>query len=213
MIPVVTLTRVEQAVPVAQSLLAGGLGCVEVTFRSDAAALSIDEIRTHVPSVVVGAGTVLSVAQADAAIEAGAAFIVAPAFNPVVFEHVMARGVPMLPGIATPTELERLMQRGVTIVKVFPVEPMGGAKYLRALAGPYPMMRYVPTGGVTAANLSAYLGVSEVIAVAGTWLATEDAVDSCAWATIERLAAEAVTLVALSRTQRERRPSAQGSLS
>ncbi len=191
-LPVVTVTRSDQAVPLAQALWAGGLGCVEITFRSDAASDAIRAIRSRVPNMLVGAGTVLTTAQADAAIEAGAAFLVSPGFGAAVVDHVLGRDIPMLPGIATPTELQAALERDLRLVKVFPAALLGGPAYLRALEAPYPRMRFVPTGGVTAANLADYLALTCVAAVGGTWLAREDTIAAGAWGEVERLAHEAV---------------------
>jgi 2-dehydro-3-deoxyphosphogluconate aldolase/(4S)-4-hydroxy-2-oxoglutarate aldolase len=194
-IPVVTLARPEDGVPVAEALLAGGLPCVEITFRSDAAAAAIEEIRAHVPAILVGAGTILTTAQAEAAIAAGAAFLVAPGFNPAIVEHVLGRGVPMLPGVCTPSEIEQALARGLTLVKFFPAAAMGGVRFLRALSGPYPMMRYVPTGGITLGDVAEYLGLPSVVAVGGTWLGTRDLVGAGEWETIRGLAADAAAMV------------------
>jgi 2-dehydro-3-deoxyphosphogluconate aldolase / (4S)-4-hydroxy-2-oxoglutarate aldolase len=209
-IPVVTLSRPEDGVPVADALLAGGLTCVEITFRSDAAAAAIAEIRSHVPAILVGAGTILTTAQADAAIAAGAAFLVAPGFNPAVVDHVLGRGVPMLPGICTPTEIEQALERGLGLVKFFPAAAMGGVRFLRALAGPYPMVRYVPTGGITLGDVAEYLGLPSVVAVGGTWLATRDLVAAGAWQTIRGLGADAAAMVRQARGADAARRAAEG---
>ncbi|HXR27113.1 MAG TPA: bifunctional 4-hydroxy-2-oxoglutarate aldolase/2-dehydro-3-deoxy-phosphogluconate aldolase [Candidatus Baltobacteraceae bacterium] len=194
-LPVVTVARPDQAVPLAEALLAGGLACVEITFRSDAAVDAIRAIRAHVPAMLVGAGTVLTTAQADAAVDAGAAFLVSPGLGPDVVDHVLARGVPMLPGIATPTELQAALRRDLRVVKVFPAAVLGGPAFLQALAAPYPMMRFVPTGGVTAADLAEYLALDCVAAVGGTWLARPATIASGAWDEVERLAREAAGIV------------------
>ena len=194
-VPVITLARPEDAVPVAEALLAGGLTCAEITFRSDAAVAAIEAIRARVPAILVGAGTILTTAQADAAIAAGASFLVAPGFNPAVVDHVLGRGVPMLPGVCTPSEVEQALARGLRLVKLFPAAAIGGVGYIRALAGPYPMMRFVPTGGITAADVAAYLAVPAVVAVGGTWLTSPDTVAAGAWETIRGLAAEAAAIV------------------
>jgi 2-dehydro-3-deoxyphosphogluconate aldolase/(4S)-4-hydroxy-2-oxoglutarate aldolase len=198
-LPVVTVGRPEQAVPLVRALAAGGLGCVEITFRSDAAVEAIRAVRAGAPDVLVGAGTVLTVEQADAAIEAGAAFLVSPGFGADVVERALARGVAVLPGIATPSELQAALSRGLRVVKVFPAAALGGPAFLRALEGPYPMMRFVPTGGVTAANLADYLAVGAVAAVGGTWLARPDVVAAGRWSEVERLAREALAIVAQAR--------------
>jgi 2-dehydro-3-deoxyphosphogluconate aldolase / (4S)-4-hydroxy-2-oxoglutarate aldolase len=199
-VPVITLARPEQGVPVAEALLAGGLTCAEITFRSDAAAAAIEMIRSRVPALLVGAGTILTTAQADAAIAAGASFLVAPGFNPAIVDHVLARGIPMLPGVCTPSEIEQALARGLHLVKFFPAAAMGGVAYLRALAGPYPMVRYVPTGGITAGDVAGYLALPSVVAVGGTWLAASDLVAAGAWETIRGLASEAAAIVGRARS-------------
>jgi 2-dehydro-3-deoxyphosphogluconate aldolase/(4S)-4-hydroxy-2-oxoglutarate aldolase len=199
-VPVITLARPEQGVPVAEALLAGGLPCAEITFRSDAAAAAIEMIRSRVPALLVGAGTILTIAQADAAIAAGASFIVAPGFNPAIVDHVLGRGIPMLPGVCTPSEIEQALARGLHLVKLFPAAAMGGVAYLRALAGPYPMVRYVPTGGITAGDVAGYLALPSVVAVGGTWLAASDLVAAGAWETIRGLASEAAAIVGRARS-------------
>jgi len=194
-LPVVTVASAEQAVPMAQALLAGGLACIEITFRSDAAADAIRAIRAGVPEMLLGAGTVLTTDQADAAIDAGASFLVSPGFGPDVVDHARARGVAMLPGIATPTELQAALARDLRIVKVFPAAVLGGPAFLQALQAPYPMMRFVPTGGVTPASLPEYLALDCVAAVGGTWLARPGTIASGAWDEVERLAREAAAVV------------------
>ena len=199
-VPVITLALPEQGVPVAEALLAGGLTCAEITFRSDAAAAAIEMIRSRVPALLVGAGTILTTAQADAAIAAGASFLVAPGFNPAVVDHVLGRGLPMLPGVCTPSEIEQALARGVHLVKFFPAAAMGGVGFLRALAGPYPMVRYVPTGGITAGDVAGYLALPSVVAVGGTWLAASDLLAAGAWEAIRGLAAEAAAIVGRARS-------------
>jgi Entner-Doudoroff aldolase len=209
-VPVVTVSRPAQAVPIAEALLAGGLTCVEITFRSDAAPAAVESIRAHLPALLVGAGTILTTAQADAAIAAGAAFLVAPGLNPTVVDHVLGRGIPMLPGVCTPSEIEQALARGLRLVKFFPAAAMGGVDFLRALAGPYPTVRYVPTGGITPANVAEYLAVPFVAAVGGTWLATHDVVDAGGWETIRGLAADAAAMVRRARSATGSLPAAVG---
>lgn len=194
-VPVVTIALVEHAVPVALALLAGGLSCVEITFRSEAAAESLRRVRREVPEMMVLAGTVLSAEQVTAAIAAGADAIVAPGFNVSVVEQCLDRGVPIVPGIATPTELEMALRRDLRLVKFFPAEPIGGIPYLQALAGPYPAVRFVPTGGISPGNLAAYLALENVAAVGGSWLATPEAVAGGDFAGITARAAEATAVV------------------
>lgn len=198
-VPVVTLPDVTVALPLTEALLAGGLGCVEVTFRTDAAAPALPLIRQRFPDMLVGAGTVLTTRQADAAIEAGAQFVVAPGTNPVVIDHVLARGVPMIPGIATPTDIEAALARDIETVKFFPAEQFGGASTIKALAGPYPSVRYIPTGGISPANLATYLAVPQVLACGGSWMVRAELLASRDFAAVTRLAREAVAIVAEAR--------------
>lgn len=194
-LPVVTVARPDQAVPLAEALLAGGIGCVEITFRSDAAVEAIRAIRAGVPGMLVGAGTVLTIEQAHAAADAGAAFLVSPGFDPAVVDDALARDIPVMPGVATPTEIQAVLSRGIRLAKVFPAAVLGGTAFLQALEGPYPMMRFVPTGGVTPANLADYLALHSVAAVGGTWLARAATVAAGGWDEVETLAREAAAIV------------------
>ncbi len=160
----------ELAEGIAATLLAAGVGAIEVTFRAAGAAAAIERIRSRVPAMLVGAGTVLTEAQADEAIAAGAEFVVAPGSTPRVIDRVLTAGVAMIPGVATPTEVEADLARGLTLLKLFPAEVVGGLAMLRALRGPYPDVRFVPTGGIGPANLAAYLAEPNVVACGGSWL-------------------------------------------
>ena len=199
-VPVVTIDVAAAAPSLAAALAAGGLPLVEITFRTDAAADAIAAICRTRPDVLVGAGTVLDVTTVDRAIEAGAEFIVAPGFNPAVVEHCLARGVAVMPGVVTPTEIEMALARGIRLLKFFPAEAMGGTRYISAVAAPYRQVRFVPTGGVGTANLASYLALPAVAACGGTWIATADAVRAGRWDEIARLATEAMKIV------REARP-------
>lgn len=194
-VPVVALDRVEDALPLVDALAAGGLPSAEITFRTAAAAAAIALVRAHRPEILIGAGTILTTAQADAAIEAGAFFLVAPGFNPAVVEHSLVRGIPMVPGVCTPSEIEQALARDIHLVKLFPAGTIGGVPYLKALAGPYPMVRYVPTGGITIANLAEYLAVPQVVACGGTWLARADMIRAGNFDAIAQLARDAVEVV------------------
>lgn len=194
-VPVVALDRVEDALPLVDALAAGGLACAEITFRTAAAAAAIALVREHRPEILIGAGTILTTDQADAAIGAGASFLVAPGFNPVVVEHSLAHGIPIIPGVCTPSEIEQALARDLHLVKLFPAGPVGGVPYLKALAGPYPMVRYVPTGGITIANLAEYLAVPQVVACGGTWLARADMIRAGNFDAIAQLARDAVEVV------------------
>lgn len=173
-IPVIKLNRVEEAVPLAQALLAGGIPVAEVTFRTEAAAEGIAIIRREVPQMLVGAGTVLTTEQVTAAIDAGAQFVVSPGSNGKIIDRVLTAGVAMIPGVATPTEIEAAMERGLSVVKFFPAEALGGVAMLKALAGPYPQMKFVPTGGISASNMKDYLQQKNVLAVGGSWMVQKD---------------------------------------
>jgi 2-dehydro-3-deoxyphosphogluconate aldolase/(4S)-4-hydroxy-2-oxoglutarate aldolase len=198
-VPVVRLPRVELAVPLAETLRDAGLACLEVTFRAAGAAEAIRSIRRAVPDVLVGAGTVLTVRQAAEALDAGATFIVAPGTSPAVVESVLAAGAAMLPGVATPSEIEANLGRGLSTMKLFPAEVLGGAAFLRAVHGPYPAVRFVPTGGISAANLADYLALPNVAAVGGTWIAPSDRLEAGDLDAVARAAAEAVAIVVAAR--------------
>lgn len=198
-VPVIRIPEVHHALPLAEALLEGGLACAEITFRSAAAAEALPLIRAAFPDLYLGAGTVLTVEQADTAIDAGAEFIVAPGTNHAVVDHVLGRGVPMLPGVCTPSEIEAVLAKGIDLVKFFPAEQFGGINTIRAFAGPYSGVRYVPTGGVTAANLGAYLAIPQVVACGGTWMVKADLLEAGNWAAVTRLAREAVEIVAAAR--------------
>ena len=193
--PVVALPDVESALPLAEALLEGGLACAEITFRTAAAAAALPLVRTRFPELLLGAGTVLTSEQADTAIDAGAQFIVAPGTNLAVVDHVLARGLPMLPGVATPSEIEAALGRGLTLLKFFPAEPFGGIATLQAYAGPYAHVRFVPTGGISASNLAAYLALPGVVACGGSWMVRRDLLLARDFGTVTRLAAEATAIV------------------
>ena len=193
-VPVVSIDDAADAVGLADALAAGGLPMIEVTFRTDAASDAIAAIRTARPDVLVGAGTVLDPATVDRAIAAGAAFLVAPGFSPAVVAKAADHGVAMLPGAVTPTEIEMALAAGFRLVKFFPAEASGGVRYIKAVAAPYRGVRFVPTGGVTPANLAEYLAVPAVAACGGTWIAPADAIRAHRWDEIARAAAEAVAI-------------------
>lgn len=173
-IPVVTLERAEDAVPTARALACGGLPLIEVTFRTDAAADAIRAIAAELPDFTVGAGTVLTPAQAHDAIAAGAKFVVSPGMSPAVVEYCQSRDVPVIPGVATPTEIETALHYGLEVVKFFPAEQLGGLQYMHAMAAPYRGLKFVPTGGINSANLAAYAADERVLAVGGSFIAPSD---------------------------------------
>ena len=163
-VPVVVLNKTEDAAPLAQSLMKGGLPCAEVTFRTQAAEESIRTIAKAFPDMLVGAGTVLSVDQVKRAVDAGAKFIVSPGLNPKVVEYCLKKNYPVTPGIMTPTELEVALGYGLDVVKFFPAENAGGLKMIKAMSAPYTMMKFMPTGGINATNVRDYL------ACGGSWI-------------------------------------------
>ena len=170
-VPVITIGDASNAVPLARALVDGGLPCAEITFRTPSAAESIARISSEVPELFVGAGTVLTPSQVDAASDAGAQFIVAPGFSPIVVEHCQSRGLAVFPGVATPTEVEAALTTGLRTLKFFPAEPIGGLAYLKAIAAPYVDVNFIPTGGITATNVAAYLACDRVVACGGSWMA------------------------------------------
>lgn len=169
-VPVVVLERVEDAAPMADALMAGGMRAAEVTFRTSAAAEAIRAMRAAQPELCVGAGTVLTIMQVDEALAAGASFIVAPNFDAEVVERCIELDVPVLPGTVTPTEVGEAVKHGLPVTKFFPAEQYGGLACINALCAPFVGHRFVPTGGVSMANLAPYLGSGNVIACGGTWM-------------------------------------------
>jgi 2-dehydro-3-deoxyphosphogluconate aldolase/(4S)-4-hydroxy-2-oxoglutarate aldolase len=174
------------AEPLGTALVAGGLRCVEVTLRTESALSAIATMSGH-DGLVVGAGTVISPAQADEAISAGAQFVVSPGFDAGVVQLCQERGVPVFPGVATPTEIMMALSAGLDTVKFFPAGLLGGPPMVKALSGPFPAVRFIPTGGVDAANASEYLALSNVVAVGGTWMVPASLLDAGDWSEVERL--------------------------
>jgi 2-dehydro-3-deoxyphosphogluconate aldolase/(4S)-4-hydroxy-2-oxoglutarate aldolase len=193
-LPVVAIADARRAVPLAEALVAAGLPCAEITFRTAAAADAIRAMRAGCPDLLVGAGTVLTVEQAEAAVEAGAAFLVAPGSNPDVIAAARRLGVPMVPGVCTPSEIERALADGLDVLKLFPAEVCGGVSFLEAVAPVYPDVRFVPTGGIGPANLAAYLALPQVLACGGSWMVKRELVAAGDFEAIARLAAAAVAI-------------------
>lgn len=191
-VPVVALDDAADALPLGAALKKGGVSAIEVTFRTAAAADAIRLLTREMPELLVGAGTVLTKEQADAAIEAGAKFIVSPGFQPELVSYVLSKGVPMCPGTATPGEMEQAMALGLSAVKFFPAEQNGGAPMLKALSAPYRDLLFMPTGGVKLENLRTYLALDQVFACGGTWLATKDDIKAKAFDKITARTREAV---------------------
>ena len=195
-IPVIVIEDEAKAVPLARALVDGGLPVIEVTFRTKAAAGAIAKIRAEVPAAVVGAGTLLTKEQVKAAKEAGAVFGVAPGFDPAIVAQAQELGLPMVPGVATASELSQALTAGVPMVKFFPAEAAGGVKMIKNLLGAFRFtgVKFMPTGGINAVNVKDYLAVPEIVACGGTWIVPKDALAAGDWPRIKALAAEAAAI-------------------
>ena len=191
LLPVLTVPSTATAGPLADALAAGGARCAEVTFRTPGAEQVLKTMAAH-GGLIVGAGTVLTPEQAERAVAAGARFVVSPGFDEEVVAKCRELGVPVVPGIATATELMRALKSGLDTVKLFPAEPLGGLRTLRALAAPFPRVRFVPTGGIDAYRMAAYIADPAVLAVGGSWMATADHLERGDYEEIRRLTADAV---------------------
>ena len=175
-VPVVVLDDAEQAVPTAKALLKGGINAMEITFRTAAAKASIAKVAAQVPEMIVGAGTVVKVEQLHDAVEAGAKFIVSPGSDADVIAEAAKLGVAMIPGVVTPSEIILGLKLGVKVFKFFPAESYGGLKTLKALSGPFPQIKFIPTGGISQANAADYFKNAKVLAVGGSWMVSKDMV-------------------------------------
>ena len=169
-VPVIKLDKVENAEKLAKALRDGGINCAEVTFRAKGADEVIKRMTTAYPDMLVGAGTVLTCEQADAAYAAGAKFCVAPGLNPKVVTHCLENGIPFAPGLSSASEVEQALELGLDFVKFFPAEQAGGLAYIKSISAPYSAMRFMPTGGVTADNLNTYLANSKIVCCGGSWI-------------------------------------------
>ncbi|MEW1706284.1 bifunctional 4-hydroxy-2-oxoglutarate aldolase/2-dehydro-3-deoxy-phosphogluconate aldolase [Microbacterium sp. NPDC089190] len=193
-VPVVVLDDASFAPDLADALAAGGIPCAEITLRTPAALEAIRAIAGR-SDFAVGAGTVTTVAQVDAAVDAGATYLVSPGFDDAVAERAAARGVPLVPGIATATEIQRAVAAGLDHLKVFPAAAVGGPGALRAFAGPFPDVRFLPSGGVSAANAGEYLTLPSVFAVSGSWMVPSAALSARDAETVRALSAEATAAI------------------
>src|SRR4051812_14941055 len=173
LLPIVVIDKAEHAATLGEVLASGGLPLVEVMFRTPAAESAVRTLAQR-GDLLVGAGTILTTEQADRAIDAGAKFLVAPGTNPKVIEHVVKRGLAIVPGVVTPSEIELATSLGAEVLKFFPAESMGGVAALKAFAGPYPHARFIPTGGITPELLPGYLRLSSVVACGGSWMAPRE---------------------------------------
>ena len=190
-IPVVTIDDPRHAVPIARALADGGVSIIELTLRTESALMSLKRIADEVPDILVGAGTVLTPAQADAAIHAGAQFLVSPGITKTLLDHLLTTGVPFLPGVATIGEVMGVLERGLTAMKFFPAGPAGGPDYLAAVGAPIPQVQFCPTGGISLDSAPGYLALPNVSCVGGSWLTPKTAVDNNDWEQITKLAREA----------------------
>lgn len=198
-VPVIKIDDASLAEPLAEALIAGGVPCAEVTFRTEQAADAIRRIAGAYPDVLVGAGTVLTTEQADRALDAGAHFAVSPGLNPRVVEHCLKIGLPIAPGCATPSDVERALELGLELVKFFPAEQAGGLAYIQALSAPYSGMRFMPTGGISPDNLAVYLKCKAVLACGGSYMVTAQLLAARDWAEITALCRKSGDIVAAAR--------------
>ena len=198
-IPVIVLEDANNAVPLAEALLAGGLNIIEVTFRTEAAAESIERITKAFPEMQIGAGTVVTPEQAKRAIDAGSKFGLAPGTDPETIAYFKAQGVPFIPGIMTPSDIQAAIKAGCTSLKFFPAGAAGGPELLKAMAAPYVNLgvQFCPTGGVSIDNMNDYLSMPEVFAIGGSWLATKRQIQAKDWATITQQVKEALAKAAV----------------
>ena len=185
-VPVIAINSADQALPLAKVLMENGLPCAEVTFRTEAAVESIRLMREAYPDMLIGAGTVLTAAQVDQAIDAGVDFVVSPGFNPTTVKYCQQRNMPIIPGVNNPSLVEQAMEMGLKTLKFFPAEPSGGISMLKALTEVYPVS-FMPTGGVSPSNVNDYLAIKSVVACGGTWMVPTDLMDNGDWDSIAEL--------------------------
>lgn len=193
-IPVVAIHEADLADALADALLEGGLPCAEITFRTQAAQAAIRRMAKR-GDILVGAGTVLTIDQVKQAVDAGATFIVAPGFNPKVVNYCLEHKIPMAPGVATPTDIEAALDLGLSILKYFPAEAFGGLSTLKAISAPYTDVKFIPTGGINAENVGAYLAHPKVVACGGSWMVKSAFITDGQFDKITQLVREAVALV------------------
>lgn len=195
LVPVVKIEDAAKAASLAKALIDGGLPCAEVTFRTAAAKDAIAAITKKYPDMLVGAGTVLTIENAEKAIAAGAKFIVSPGFNPAVVDYCISKKIPVVPGVNNPSGVEAGLEKGLEVLKFFPAEASGGVAMLDALAGPFGNVQFMPTGGIELKNLADYAKRSNVLAIGGSWMVKADLIENSDWETISRLCREAVMAI------------------
>ena len=194
-IPVATVNNLNDAIPLGKALIEAGLPVLEITFRTEVAAESIKKLMKDLPNLFIGAGTVLQVDQVKKAVNAGALFIVTPGFNPKVVDYCVEQKIPIIPGVNTPTMVEWALDRGIKVVKFFPADLSGGPRMLKSLAGPYPGMRFIPTGGINNNSLNIYLELPNVIACGGSWIVRKDLISEGKFEEIKNLTRKALSLI------------------
>ena len=193
-VPVMVINNVEHAVPLAHALVKGGLKVLEITLRTPAALESIRRMRAEGPDAIVGAGTIINIETLNKAIDAGAEFIVSPGTTDKMIDAALATGVPLLPGIANPSQAMNLLEKGITEMKFFPAEAAGGVTMLKSIGAPIPQISFCPTGGVSQKNVKEYYNLSNVACVGGSWMCAASLVDAEDWDEITRLSIEAIVL-------------------
>ena len=194
-VPVVVLNDTKDALPLAKALVEGGLAVAEVTFRTDAAEESIRIMTKAYPDMLVGAGTVLTVEQIERAVKAGAKFIVSPGFDPEIVDYCIEKGIPVYPGTVTPTEVAMAVKRDLKVCKFFPAAQFGGLDTIKALAAPYTMVKFMPTGGVSLKNLRDFLSCDKIAACGGTWMVKGNLIAEGRFDEIRQMTADAVAIV------------------
>lgn len=189
-VPVVVLDDAKDAEPLAKALVEGGLPCAEVTFRTEEAAESIRIMTEVYPDMLVGAGTVLTTEQVDKAVESGAKFIVSPGFDPEIVDYCIEKNIPVFPGCISPSEVAQAVKRGLKVVKFFPAEQSGGLAMIKAMAAPYNMLKFMPTGGINTKNLKDYLACDKILCCGGSWMVKGDMIKAGEFEKIKKLTRE-----------------------
>jgi len=191
-VPVIAIEDANDAEPLAQALIDGGLPCAEVTFRTAAAKDAIERIAKKFPDMALGAGTVLTIDQVKAAVDCGAKYIIAPGLNPKTVDYCVSHNIPVTPGVATPSEVEQALEFGLEVVKFFPAEQAGGLAFLRALSAPYNKLKFIPTGGIDEKNILSYLAFPKVLACGGSWMVKTDMISMKQFDQIRAITEQAV---------------------
>ncbi len=195
LVPVVKISKSDSSIPLANALIRGGIPCVEITFRTHEAQESIKLISEKVPEMLVGAGTILSIEQVDRAVSAGAKFIVSPGLDTTVVDYCIQNNILIIPGVNTPSDIQKALQYGIKTLKFFPAEASGGLHLIKALKGPFPNIRFIPSGGINETNIVEYLANPNIIACGGTWMVKDSLINERKFDQIEQLSLRAIHLV------------------